>query len=115
MRGLLFLIVMGAVGWGFYYFYWQYRVPQERMLTDQKGEAMQVRLEGRSDDAVKFTLLADGTLHYYPIAMLSQPDQEFAHALPVDVTLGIPLDYVLTDPHGKGVPVRIEGHNEHWV
>jgi hypothetical protein len=85
------------------------------MLTDDKGQAMQVRLEGRADDAVKFTLLADGTLHYYPIALLSALDQEFAHALPVTVTLGVPLDYVLTDPHGKGLPVRIDGHNSRWV
>jgi hypothetical protein len=115
MRGFLFLVVLAGCGWAYYYYYWQYRLPQERVLTDAKGRTMQVRLEGRADEAVKFTLLADGTMHYYPIAQLSPQDQEFTQNLPVNITLGVPLDYVLTDAHGQGQPVRIEGHNDDWI
>ncbi|MGA2053044.1 MAG: hypothetical protein ABSH19_07020 [Opitutales bacterium] len=114
-RGLLFLVVFAGCGWAYYYYYWQYRLPQERVLTDAKGRTMQVRLEGRADEALKFTLLSDGTMHYYPIAQLSPADQEFTQNLPVDITLGVPLDYVLTDAHGQGLPVRILGHNNDWV
>jgi hypothetical protein len=115
MRGFMFLVVFGAGGWVYYYYYWQYRLPQERVLTDEKGQAMQVRLDGRADDAVRFTLLSDGTMHYYPIALLSAADQAFATKLPVNLTLGVPLDYVLTDPHGKSLPVRIEGRDDNWI
>ena len=115
LRGLIFLAILGGCGWAYYYFYWQYRLPQERVLTDQQGHAMQVRLDGRADDAVRFTLLSDGTTHYYPIAQLATGDQEFARQLPVNFTMGVPLDYVLTDKQGKAQPVRIEARNDDWV
>ena len=67
LRGLVFMAVLAGGGWAYYYFSWQYRLPQERVLTDEQGHKMQVRLDGRADDAVRFTLLADGTTHYYPI------------------------------------------------
>ena len=115
LRGLIFLAVLGGCGWAYYYFSWQYRLPQERVLTDQTGHEMQVRLDSRADDAVRFTLLSDGTTHYYPISQLETGDQEFARQLPVNFTMGVPLDYVLTDKQGKAQPVRIEARSDDWV
>ncbi len=115
LRGLVFMAVLAGGGWAYYYFSWQYRLPQERVLTDEQGHKMQVRLDGRADDAVRFTLLADGTTHYYPITELAPEDQAFARQLPVNFTMGVPLDYVLTDKQGSAQPVRIEARSDNWV
>jgi hypothetical protein len=54
-------------------------------LTDLSGRQQAVRLEGRTNEAVKFTLLSDGSSHVYPLAKLGLPDQTFLRMIPINL------------------------------
>jgi len=56
--------------------------PLNCSLTDQDGKNIHVRIEGRTDAVVKFTLLSNGQSYVYPFSKLSATDREWITALP---------------------------------
>ena len=68
--------------------------PLKSSLMDQQGHTLQVTIEGRSDDQVKFTREDDGNTYTYPIAKLSDADQAYVRLLPLkwgDETAAAPV------------------------
>jgi hypothetical protein len=111
----LFLLAVGAGAWAYYHYVWQYRLPQERTLTTQDGKVMQVRMEARAGDLLKFTLLSDGTKELYPISLLADEDQVFVRKLEAGEALHLPLNYTLHDAKGNPQTVSIKGYNNFFL
>jgi hypothetical protein len=57
--------------------------PLKSSLMDQQGHTLQVTIEGRSDEQVKFTREDDGNTYTYPITKLSDADQAYVRLLPL--------------------------------
>ncbi len=77
---LLVLVAVGVLGW-YGYQYWEYRLPQERVLTDLHGQALHVKIEGRNDLVLSCDLLdqSPAPLVSIPICDLTAEDQALVH------------------------------------
>jgi hypothetical protein len=99
---MILLGMLAGLGWvAFYYLYWKYRLPQEHVLTDDRGRRLDVRVVDVSSKLVKFELLSDGSVHYYPLAYLSDQDQEFLKGLSGNLTVQYPFQCTLTLADGS--------------
>jgi hypothetical protein len=85
--------------------------PLDYNLTDSKGNLTRVRLEGRMDNIVKFTLLADGRTYYLPMSSFAPGDQNFLQLLPTNLKIEFPLSYVLVAQSGGSFDARVMGRN----
>ena len=112
---LLFIISASGLGWCYYHFFWQYRLPQERVLIDQDGKSMNVRIEERDGGVLRITSLADGSKQLFPVAHLSIEDQKFCELLAGSPPLVFPLNYSLKNPDGSVQQVTLTGYNEFFV
>jgi hypothetical protein len=109
---LLLLAVIGALGWwGFDFFYWSVRVPQERELTDRHGQKLQVEIEGRSETMVGVTVLKDKSARLLALANLADADQQALGRIEPQSKYSFPQPYTFTDAAGKAQPVRLDGRS----
>jgi len=111
----LLVVVLLAVG-GWYYFHQQKQLtlPLEHPLT-MDGQVIPARIEACNDAVVKYTLLADNSVHYAATARLSTADVNFLLSLPKTLVLSYPLELPLDRGDGRPVPVRLDGRNNDWV
>lgn len=113
---LIFLMVAGSIGgWAYYNYFWLYRLPQERDLTDLQGKTMHVRMEGHDDTLLKYTVPGLETERYLSIAALSPSDQEFIAKLNSTPLARTPFSCILTDSTGKETAVRLIAHDDNWA
>ena len=94
---------------------WKYRLPQEHDFTDSQGNRLHVRIEGRNDLLLQYTVPGSSNAHYLAIASLSPADQAFVGHLSSKLQLGLPLNSPLGDASGAETPVQITAHNSDWV
>jgi len=85
--------------------------PLEYNLTDVAGKPLRVRLEGRTDTIVKYTLLSDGREYFLPLNTFAPQDQKFLQTLPANLKIEFPLNYILTLQTGENLDARIMGRN----
>ncbi|HVU39007.1 MAG TPA: hypothetical protein VHC95_11785, partial [Opitutales bacterium] len=109
------VLFFGVAGWAWYHFEWQRRLPQEHTFTDSQGKSIEARIEGRAGDVIKYTRLADNTIHFVPIASLAAADQDFANRFSSNLELSYPLECFMGDKDHPAAAIRIEGRNDDWV
>jgi len=85
--------------------------PLDYNITDAQGKPARVRLDGRTENIVKYTLLADGREYYLPLNSFTPADQKFLQMLPTNLAIEFPLSYVLTVQSGESLDARILGRN----
>jgi len=111
---LLVVILLAVGGWYYLHQKTPLGLPQEHPLT-LDGQVMPVRIEACNDTVVKYTLLADNTVHYVAISGLNTADTNFLLSLPKTLVLSYPLELPLDRGDGRPVPVRLDGRNNDWV
>lgn len=91
--------------------------PVVKRLENQKRQALDVVVTGRSEEALHFLSLRDNRLYRYPIAGLSEPDQAFSAGLPVWESRGgtYPVARQLRDVVGRPLVTMIDGRSEREV
>ncbi|MBL9153423.1 MAG: hypothetical protein JNK37_13095 [Verrucomicrobiales bacterium] len=91
--------------------------PVVKRLENQKRQALDVVVTGRSEEALHFLSLRDNRLYRYPIAGLSERDQAFSAGLPVwESTAGnYPVARQLRDVVGRSLVTVIDGRSEREV
>jgi len=92
-----------------------FNCPVECTLTNQQDQKLNVRVEGRSANLVKYTLLNDGLVYYVPTADFSSTDQQVLRELPSTMTFSFPIEYTITDVTGQPLRVRLEGRTANLV
>lgn len=113
---MIFLLVAGAAGgWAYYHFFWLYRLPQERDLTDLQGNVLHVRILGHDDTLLKYTAPESEMERYLLLAALSPPDQEFIAKLGSTPLAKLPFACTLTDSTGQQTTVRVMAHDNDWA
>ena len=89
--------------------------PVECTLTNRKGQKLNVRVEGRSANIIKYTQVSDGLVYYVPTAEFSSTDQQVLRELPSNMVFTFPIDYTLTDATGNPMRVRLDGRTANLV
>ncbi|MCB1234272.1 MAG: hypothetical protein KDM91_04295 [Verrucomicrobiae bacterium] len=75
--------------------------PTERVLTNQSGAQIKAKIWERTATHVVFDRVADNKRFSYPIALLSQADQDFLYGLPIPQSTG-----------AKPVAARVKDRND---
>jgi hypothetical protein len=114
-RFFAFLIVAGIFGWCFYQFYWQYHLPQERVLVDRDGKNMNVRIEEKDGGLLRLTSLTDGSKQLFPVSFLSEKDQRFCESIETKASPIVPFPYLLNKSDGTQQSITIAGYNDYFV
>jgi len=91
------------------------RAPMECVMADKTGKKLFLRIEGRSANTVKYTLITDGLTYYAPLADFSEMDQKVLRLLPSNMTFNFPFEYSLTGSDGKPMRVRLEGRTPNII
>jgi len=111
---LLLVLAIVAAGYCYYRLYWQYRLPQERVLTTSSGQTLSARIEKRTTGLLLLTPLPNGTKLWLPIDQLSPSDQSFVRSMAIS-PISYPIDVTFTDPAGgKGI-VHLLGRSANLV
>ena len=110
----LVFFALGAIGWGCYQ-HWRYRLPQDRDITMQNGKSFHGTLLAHNDKFLALTLTDSGQIRFLPLSALVAVDRDFIQHTQQDLTLKFPLEYVLTDPSGKELAIRLEARTSAWV
>ncbi|HVU36844.1 MAG TPA: hypothetical protein VHC95_00775 [Opitutales bacterium] len=85
--------------------------PLECFMGDKDHPPASIRVEGRSDNWVRFVSLSDNITHYEPLQSFSTDDQTVLKTLPAALTVDTPLDRPFHDSSGAVVADRLEARN----
>ncbi len=86
-------------------------LPLDCLVDDARGQPLRMHITDRALDFLRYISEADGTEQYYPLADLSNADQEVLKRLPVGLRLEYPFNYHLTDQAGRALNVQILGRS----
>jgi len=85
--------------------------PYECVLTDNNGQEMNVRMEGRAAEIIKYVSLSDNLANFAPLDNFCAADREIVHLLPAGNNFTLPLECTLTIAKGKPLRVRVEARS----
>ncbi len=89
--------------------------PFECTLTDNNNKRLNVRLEGRSANTIKYILLSDGLTYYRPVDDFSIIDRQVFRSFPSSLQFTLPFDYDLSDAQGRSLRVRLKARSSNIV
>ncbi len=81
--------------------------PMDYVLTGPPSPGAKIQFLGRNDEYVKFSNLADHSIHYEPLALFSASDQAIVQKLSRIMTVEMPVEHSLTTLDGQHLPATI--------